>query len=254
MTYLSTILADTPLHYWRLADGASAIFHDLGSSPKHLVNSNSPLWGGYSGIAPLAGSGYAGVGLAEYSAGLATPIPCTFEIWLYLMESTGVQGSVMVQNGNGGGNQIGLFSDGGNTISWLVGAVGQVSPLAYADQTWHHLVGTIDTANQRLYVDGTQVATVAHGAAQPSTLGLFLGRAQNNSSFCRGFVSEAAIYSVALSAAKVAAHYAAAGPLHAPVGGLTGGTFDGTTGTAVQQGDALSGLAAFVSQTYQNSV
>ena len=250
MSYLSTVLGDTPRHYWRLADGASAIFHDIGSAPVHLVNSQSPLWGGYTGIEVGGGSCYAGAGLAQFTAGLTTNLPVSFECWMFLMESTGLQASLLVQNGNGGGAQFDLLSNAGNDVQWLVGATATPVGAALAVQTWHHLVGTQDAAVQNLYVDGVLYGTVAHAGAANSALGLFIGRNGNNASFFHGFIAECAIYGVALTAARVAAHYAARGSLAVPSGGLTGGVFSTGTGSAPLPGDTAADILASVRKTY----
>ena len=74
----------------------------------------------------------------------------------------------------------------------------------------YHVVGTFDGTTQRLYVNGTQVASVAlSGTASVTTTPLLIGSWDGTSEFFAGAIDEAAVYGTVLNAAQVAAHYRA---------------------------------------------
>jgi hypothetical protein len=84
----------------------------------------------------------------------------------------------------------------------------------------YYVVGTFDGTTERLYVNGAQVASVAlGGSADLSIGGLYIAAWDGTKEFFAGTIDEAAVYSKALSATQVTAHYAAAKPpLAAPTG------------------------------------
>jgi concanavalin A-like lectin/glucanase superfamily protein len=89
---------------------------------------------------------------------------------------------------------------------------------AVAPGTVHHVVGTFDGTTQRLYLDGRQVASAVPGigAASVTTNALSIGSWDGTKEFFDGTIDEPAVYDAALSAARVAAHYAAATQPTAP--------------------------------------
>jgi hypothetical protein len=78
------------------------------------------------------------------------------------------------------------------------------------DGAWHHLVFTRAAGTLTLYIDGAPVAT-GHGGTQPliSAPGFRIGSLQSGVNFYAGSIADAAVYSTALSAATVAAHFQA---------------------------------------------
>lgn len=89
---------------------------------------------------------------------------------------------------------------------------GVVRPL---DSNWHHLVHVITTATVGAagtctqYIDGVHVSTFTHGL-DTTTFGVGTIGDWSNSGYPFGDWSDAAIYTHALSADRIAAHYAAA--------------------------------------------
>ncbi len=79
--------------------------------------------------------------------------------------------------------------------------------------TTHHLVGTYDGSRVRIYVDGVERAnaTFSNGPTWPSGRDLRIGRPISSTSlsqrYLQGTIDEPALYTSALSAATVLAHY-----------------------------------------------
>src|SRR6185436_2195991 len=79
-----------------------------------------------------------------------------------------------------------------------------VGTSALAANTWSYLTETYDGSTLRLYVNGTQVASVAHtGAIASSTNPLQIGGDTIYSQYFAGLIDEVRIYNVALSAAQI---------------------------------------------------
>jgi hypothetical protein len=87
------------------------------------------------------------------------------------------------------------------------GAERNVSAVAaLAVNVWTHLAATYDGANQRFYVNGTQVSTRAQtGAIDVSTGSLRIGGTAAYGEFFQGRIDEVRIYNRALSAAEIVA-------------------------------------------------
>jgi YD repeat-containing protein len=86
------------------------------------------------------------------------------------------------------------------------------SPVTVAPNTIHHIVGTYASSTLRLYVDGVQVATATlnSGPSWSGSRDLRLGRPVGSSNaifHLQGMLDEVALYTQALPAATVLAHY-----------------------------------------------
>ena len=87
---------------------------------------------------------------------------------------------------------------------------------ALTANTWAHLAATYDGATLRLYVNGTQVSSVARtGALATSTNPLQIGGDSLYGQFFQGLIDEIRVYNVVLTAAQVQAD------MNAPLGGGT---------------------------------
>ena len=100
------------------------------------------------------------------------------------------------------------------TISWHADTAG-VNPVvtggtvAGGDTTWYHLVGTVDAATSRLYVNGVQVASSASSNAIFPVTGtgdFSVGDGAGSGSYA---YDEVAVYRYTLPADRVLAHYQA---------------------------------------------
>jgi hypothetical protein len=250
VTYLSEVIADSPTHYWRMADPGGSLCHDIGSSPVHMHTVGSPTLG-YSG--PVSGGGsldlsldntYANTGEPIAYAGGSVTLECF--VWSWQDKANPVQW-VMWPLAAG---QICIYNDGakwrGIYTATFIPAAGVDAPV---NQSWTHLAFCYGAGAGQLYVNGTPsgaAVAVAAQAAQSAIFNcLFNALAAN-----RGFISEVAIYATKLSGARVAAHYGAADQrTQAPVY-QQAGKFDGTSGGSTPVADNTDLILQSVRKTY----
>ena len=249
MTYLSTVLADTPVHYWRLAD-TGQVTHDIGSNPTHLLAPQTNP--GYTGIASDGGSFFVqGTGGPHHDTSipsLASPISLECWFWLGWLRSA-IQPLIM-WDGRGAAPSPQLYLDGANKLTaYFSGAAAFGNPVATTDQTWHHAVATWDNANAKLYLDGAQVATQVLAGPATTSHPIGVGSYADNGNQIYGCICEVAIYSTALSSARVSAHYAAKEVSSTP-NARVGGTIDLTTGAPTIDSSQLATILSCVRKTY----
>ncbi|HEU4702431.1 MAG TPA: LamG-like jellyroll fold domain-containing protein [Conexibacter sp.] len=227
--YGRAIAADRPLGWWRLGDtSGTAAVDQMGAN--NGTYSSSGVTRGQTGLVPADGdkavalngsTGYASVPAASlFNLGRAI----TLEAWIKptSLPSNGAFRSVMTKaeayslQFNGPRLEFTVIQSGTRrrlqTPNGVIVAGGT-----------YHVVGTFDGTTQRLYVNGTQVASVAlSGSASTSSAPIAIGSWDGRSEFFNGTLDEAAVYGTVLSAAQVRAHYdAASAAVLDPPSGLT---------------------------------
>lgn len=222
MSYLATVLADAPKHYWRLAEQGGSLLHDIGSTAKHLgFQPATPQVLSYSGIAADGGSAWCDSGFSWRNHDPESPgSPCSIELWVWLLANTQ---SVRFLFDFGGSTSTGIDIALSNAdhfgADW---AAGHVTGVAAVPQIWHHLVATYAAGTLTFYVDGASQGTAANATAASSSTIALGSTAGQTLGFSAGAMAEAAFYTTALSAARVSAHYAAREYSGAPVFGASG--------------------------------
>jgi hypothetical protein len=110
-------------------------------------------------------------------------------------------------------NYLGVLVNGQAVVSMFIGGVQQLaaSGINIALGNWYHLVGTYDGANLKIYVNGvlkgtTPTVGTVDTVAGVTVLGDYAVTPGAGLGW-EGAVEDAAVYSVALSAAQVANHY-----------------------------------------------
>lgn len=213
MSYSSTVLADSPVAYWRLGEASGTTAADSsgnGRTGTYLPNSGGAWTGGSQGVAgPLVGDADTAVRCTASSgyvsvANNAALRPAAFSLELWLKTTAG--GIVMnyangpAYAGYGVRVYLGLPGFYVGAGAWLDG------PAAVNNGQWHHVVGTYAAGTSTLYVDGAQVATGSRTASLTDAVALLIGRdSAGNVEACS--YDEVAVYGTALSAARVLAHY-----------------------------------------------
>lgn len=221
--YGATIMEDNPYLYWRLDEATGSLTQDysLNSRPGVYQGNVTRAVDGALTDNPNKAAGFDGSsGQVVGAAGTQVSNPLTFstEVWF---RSTSTVGGKLIGLGNAStglsnnyDRHVFLRNDGRLTFGVYTGAENTViSPAAYNDGAWHHVVATQGSGGMALYVDGQLVGTNPQTQAENYTGYWRVGGDRvwsgASSNYLNGQLDEAAVYSVALSAERVQAHYLA---------------------------------------------
>jgi len=232
-TYQQTVLADNPSFLWPLNDtgGTAADASGNGSNGMYQPGTTQGASGPFTGTSATSFDGNSG--LVTSANQVAGPQAFSVELWF---KTTTNQGGKLIGFGN---NQTGsssnydrhiyMMNDGQLTFGvWNNQTVTVQTPNVYNDGAWHYAVATYSAGGTlSFYVDGQLIGTNNTGSAQPyngywrvggdNLNGWNLdpwgsnsqGTTQPHSYYFNGTIADVAVYPTPLSAAQVAAHYAA---------------------------------------------
>lgn len=254
--YTAAVLADAPVHYWRLADPGGSLCHDIGSAPRALNTVGQGLFLPYLGPVSDGGAAYVGQNQAiNYQDGdLVIGDPVTLECWFWLQSIRSVaQGFLALTNG-AINLEIGLDATYHPQARTSGGT--RTSLAAVSTQHWHHLVLTDTLVLCSLYLDAFLVASGAGGVFAASGLGFIVGAGASPSAparFATAALAECAIYPTALAAGRVTAHFVAADNILTRPVFKANGTFDVTTGLATGDTSNILAIQKDVVTTYKNA-
>lgn len=225
--YASTVLADSPVGFWRLEETGGTIAENLGSIGS--AANGTYLNGARSGVEGLLlGSADSAVGFQQslaqkidvpYVPGI-NPDSFSFEAWARADGGTGFR-SPLTSRGDSPQEGFLFYATPGNTWQMWTGTGQQVGWTVLAGPAvesgkWTHLVGTYDNATktQRFYVDGVAVASVTNLHAEPNNadpLRIGGGATEGDGNyFFDGAIDEVAVYDHVLPSARIRAHFDAA--------------------------------------------
>jgi hypothetical protein len=218
--------------YWRFDEAAGTTVSDSSGQGANGTLSGGPAW-----ITGKQGTALSFNGSSSYvtinRAVVNTAASFSVAAWVQLTSLSNWSTAVS-QDGN---NVSGFFlqytnpnagPDGGKFAFVLVSAdstsgtsIRATSPFTPVLNTWYHLVGVYDagSAQIRLYVNGTLVATRSVGPAWSASGPTVIGRARWGGAsvdFWPGLIDEVRLYNRALSAQEVSSIYTAA-PAISPV-------------------------------------
>src|ERR1022692_935665 len=216
--YRAAVVADHPVSYWRLNDapGSSVAVDQEGLNPGQITGATLGEPGPFAGSGSMRFEGNGDVNL-DTDPSLRPPNNWTVEAW-FKASASDTANCVNTYHGNGcalyavhafglhldldpQGHIYGAF-DSTSTQGYSV-----ESPGTYGNDTWHHIVLVRETAQLRLYIDGSEVAATA--VAEPTTYYCCEDIATiANDDACRcapftGWESEVAFYNYPLTAAQV---------------------------------------------------
>ncbi len=233
--YGSAVLADAPVSWWRFGETSGTTAADQkGANPGSytggpalgaagLLSADTDKAASFDGVNDTVAFGGAS------SLDISTPL--TLEAWIKpgSLPAAGSFASVLTKpeqyslQFNGPRMEFTVIQFG--VRKRLQAPVGAVA----AGQTYH-VVGTFDGTTQRLYLNGSQVASVAlTGGATSSSDGLYAGSWGGGVEFMNGTIDEPAVYNTALAASRVSAHYTAGTGSAPPVAAPTGLTATGAS-------------------------
>jgi hypothetical protein len=242
-SYPSTVLLSSPTMDWRLDDVAS------GTASDSSGNGNTGVYEGGATSTSGAVSGDAAVALDGSTGYVTSSAPTTVgstwteSAWFNTTTIDGgdILGFSDAQTGAGTESDYTVRMDNdGQVVSWMrnttdsnMGFLSTVlttrSPRSYNDGHWHQVVVTYNGTAQSMYIDGVLIATTTETALAPfsgywragyvdltnandvfgNQFFVTLGLTSPESYYFNGSIDEVATYSTALSAAQVAAQWAA---------------------------------------------
>jgi len=231
MSYVSTIKADSPLHWWRCADGGGVMIHDVGSSPVHAIGSLVGL--GYSGPAAQGGSAsFFSPGGYTVRQNIPLTDPFSAEFWIWMTEDApGAQYACLASDAVSAGVGYELAINTNRKMLAFVGASAAINgSTALSTQTWHHCAITHDATTVRLYLDGVLDVSAAVGPIAAWNLHYGIGEKVNATNIVNfAYLAEVAHYNGTLAPGNIAAHHAAAELVTQPPLFTGGGSFDLST-------------------------
>lgn len=227
--YSAAVLADTPLAYYRLGETSGTTMVDSSGNGHNgvydagvTVGATGLLAGDTDKALDLPGTG--GVGGRTNGTGatwmLSTAVTAECLIQLDSTPTGDIAFVCRQQVADSDSNLkswvLGYFAGLGFTFQVFVNNSATNSYVHFgtvATGTRYHLAGTYDGSTIRLYINGTQVTSGALSGTLNAAAGTHLEVGMSgHSNLYRldGRIDEAAFYGSALSATRIAAHYAAA--------------------------------------------
>lgn len=227
--YGLAVLADGPYAFYRMRDAAGSMtLTDSSGNNFHGTFNSMGMVPGRSPGSPLVS------GAAFFPAGCTVTVPAGVQNGFPSSSNLSIEAFVKVQTsgrqwagifGTGpdtsNANSISLFTSAsssdlrpafliGNTADKTYGYV--QSPYVIPFGEWVHLVGTFDGTSIRIYVNGGLAASTAYAKILPSINRpqAFIGADNEGDYTNNAMLAELALYNKTLSAARIAAHYAAA--------------------------------------------
>ncbi|WP_329320450.1 LamG-like jellyroll fold domain-containing protein [Streptomyces sp. NBC_01262] len=258
--YRGAVTSDAPSAYWRLDEASGT------TAASKVAVTNSA--GTYSN-ATLATTGVFGVGdddAAQFKGTGSVTIPGTLitasttesvELWFKTSTSGVLLGYQDVPLGSTATSWTpALYVHPDGTLRgefWQGAAAPITSTTTVTDNTWHHAVLSGSATTQSLYLDGALVGTLAGTINHKTQNYAYLGAGVSSASwdgvakgtrYFTGQLDEAAVYSHALTADQVAAHYAARSVSDSSAIAATVSVTDPAGQTSSASYDALRGMRA----------
>jgi RHS repeat-associated protein len=214
--YKAAVLADAPVSYWRLGEtSGTAAADERNANPGTYLN--SPTLGAASLLATdTANKAVSFDGTNDSvrvlnSSSLQLTSTLSLEAWIKptSLPASGSFASIITKGEafalQFNGPRLELKINQGSEKKRLQAPEGAI----VAGQAYH-VVGTYDGSAQRLYINGTLVASAAlTGAANINSNSVYIGSSDGSENLYKGTIDEPAVYNAALSGTRVAAHYAA---------------------------------------------
>src|SRR5262249_17296862 len=210
--YAPAVLSDGPPAYWRLGEAFGTTAADAaGANPGTLVGGVTPGQTGAlaDGNAAMLFNGSTGyVSVANPAASLAGDL--TIELWLNVSLAAR---QTLISKNNKSEFELTLETWGQLNFYQGDGTTYEEVPLPFAGiiaNAWQHVVITrvASTKTIQLYVNGVLKDTRTYtGTVAAGTRPISIGRNDAGSRYTNGRLDEVAVYSKALSAAQVSAHY-----------------------------------------------
>ncbi len=215
--YVNAVLAANPVAYWRLDESSGTDLIDYLGVHNGQYNGgftlNQPGYSIFDTNKAVAFDGSSGYAQVPYFDDLNQPT-FSVECWVYPTGGAGNYRSPFSNRDTAFGAQGYLFyADDQDKWDFWIGGGGWNTAIgpAVALNQWTHLVGTFDGTNQVFYVNGQQVvsqlAFLGANTQRPLNIGAGRNESASPAAYWPGRIDEVAVYTNALNAAQVQAHY-----------------------------------------------
>jgi hypothetical protein len=219
VSYSSTVLADSPLAYYRLGDLSGATMTDSSGSARNGSYQNAPTLGAAGALTGDTDKSVTFNGGTQFCdvpyAAWMNVAAMTVEAWVKTTDTTNYK-SIWDRDSTNSTQRVFQFrKENTNKLGFIIIAGANpsvVSSRTISDGNWHHVACTYDGANLRLYVDGAAdgVTATTQALTQPTATNLRLAvnlSVSGGTAYWNGGIDEAAFYGTALSATRIQAHY-----------------------------------------------
>jgi hypothetical protein len=241
VTARETVRAQTVLvSHWKLDEGTGTTTSDAVASRSGTLQNGATWTTGKSGAAVNLDGTDDYVSLSRLDV---TGSAMTLAAWVKNTSfATGVEqrfiskanGSTedrtywMLGQANNGQNRLQFRLRTGGVTTTLIASTGTL-PL----NTWYHAAATYDGSTMRLYLNGTEVGSVAESGSisRGRNVSVHLGRSPEGSNYLRGALDDVRVYSSALSASEIVALAGAGVPANQPPSVSLTSPADGSTYT-----------------------
>lgn len=225
MAYKDEILADSPRGYWRFDEisGDTSLL-DLASvgaltpQPTNAIIDFPALHQGNRASCQFNGTTQYATRADQNQLDLADSF--TLEAWIYL-DAVGRWHTIVDK----GANAYALAVNNSNRLVLRKSFIADIvaSTITLSVSTAYHVAATKSGATVKLYINGADVTgTVTNQTCTDNSSALHVGR-EISYNYMQGRISDVALYSGALSAARIAAHYSS-GLVHRAAANLIGGS------------------------------
>ena len=219
--YLGAVTTDGPSAYWRLGETTGTVAADVTGTVNGAYQNGVVLDqpGALVGDAnrSVAFDGSNDTVKMNTATALNPTAALSIEAWIKPTAITAT-GMTVVRKTNQ--YELTVTSTGRLSLGlWKGGTRTQITSATNAIPTnaWSHIVGTWNGSTAAVYINGVQRGSLAYaGPVASGTSALYVGSSGGAASFFPGQSDEVAVYGTALTAARVDAHYNAAGDLSGP--------------------------------------
>ena len=212
--YVAEVLADDPRAYYRMNEASGQPQDSSGNSNHTTAVTGTPTYAQAGAIvtdasddAILFNSATPDFFNAPDHATLDLADVCSLEAWVKRVGTATTEQTIISKGSNGF-----FLAIENHEILFAKTAVAEIvrSTVTITDtSTWHHIVATKNGATSKIYLDGVDVTgTVTDQTLASTAIDMQIAHFNGIISF-NGYLDEVAVYATALSAVRVAKHYAA---------------------------------------------
>lgn len=225
--YQDVVLSDAPYAYWPLTDASGTVATDVSGNLRHGAYQGAVTLGSATLVPntakkytklPGASTAYVDVTAAKsFCSGSAWSIECWVNVTSYAQQNiaSSAQGVTLLSNVNTSSPAVGLdwtlsSSQSNKFWYWPANLQDKYSAANAIPATGavSHIVLTFSSGTLSIYLNGALVGSAITGATAPSaTSFLQIGAPSWTGGAMNGLIGEVALYTTALSAARVLAHY-----------------------------------------------